>query len=372
WLIAWLAARWCKMCLFRDWGVCWTLSIGFELLELSMGWAVPQFHECWWDSLVIDLMGANVLGMILGLYTLRFLETRTFNWNSKEGSHKLARSVRLLSKFSPLGWSKWRWQAFSSFKRTAQVFSMIAATMLLELNAFMVMNALEIPNTSNFNYIRMTVLFLVALLATSEYYDYCSNPACNRLGQNAWLIFAIMQQVEVLLWIKFFPQPLMNASTPPEVKLPWLATLSLFSLWGLLFVAVSEDPAEPVAAAAATGAGSRLSGTDARGVASASESMSSMGSLLDGAGLGGDGGSSVGSGSVGGPDHGDGDVGEEEKDVGASAGVVVCAADSDGKPRRRSRWDMMHHPRGKQLRVARPWGAVACIRFFVIRIPGAL
>lgn len=53
---------------------------------------------------------------------------------------------RLLSKFSPLGWSKWRWQAFSSLKRTAQVFSMIAATMLLELNAFMVMNALEVKN----------------------------------------------------------------------------------------------------------------------------------------------------------------------------------------------------------------------------------
>lgn len=34
--------RWCKMCLFRDWGVCWVLSIGFELLELSMGWLVPQ------------------------------------------------------------------------------------------------------------------------------------------------------------------------------------------------------------------------------------------------------------------------------------------------------------------------------------------
>ncbi|CAN0521518.1 unnamed protein product, partial [Ectocarpus sp. 8 AP-2014] len=91
----------------------------------------------------------------------------------------------------PLGWSKWRWQAFSSFKRTAQVFSMVAATMLLELNAFLVMNALEIPNNSNFNYIRMTVIFLVALLACSEYYEYCSNPACNRLGQNAWLILAI-------------------------------------------------------------------------------------------------------------------------------------------------------------------------------------
>ena len=51
---------------------------------------------------------------------------------------------RLLSKFSPFRWSKWRWQAFSSFKRTAQVFAMVAVTMLLELNAFMVMNAFEV------------------------------------------------------------------------------------------------------------------------------------------------------------------------------------------------------------------------------------
>lgn len=52
-----------------------------------------QFHECWWDSLIIDLLGANVLGMTLGLYTLRFLETRTYDWNSKEKSYELARSL---------------------------------------------------------------------------------------------------------------------------------------------------------------------------------------------------------------------------------------------------------------------------------------
>ncbi|CAN0068170.1 unnamed protein product, partial [Laminaria digitata] len=144
WFLAHLVGWWCKMCLFRDWGVCWVLSIGFELLELSMGWLVPQFHECWWDSLIIDLLGANLIGMTLGLYTLRFLETNTFDWNSKERSTKFAKSLRLLSKFSPFRWSKWRWQAFSSFKRTAQVFAMVAVTMLLELNAFMVMNALEV------------------------------------------------------------------------------------------------------------------------------------------------------------------------------------------------------------------------------------
>lgn len=39
------------------------------------------------------MLGANVMGMVLGLYTLRFLETRTFNWNQRDGSTKLARSL---------------------------------------------------------------------------------------------------------------------------------------------------------------------------------------------------------------------------------------------------------------------------------------
>ncbi|CAM9177365.1 unnamed protein product [Pylaiella littoralis] len=354
WFAAHLVGWWCKMCLFRDWGVCWVLSIGFELLELSMGWLVPQFHECWWDSLIIDLLGANLLGMTLGLYTLRFLETRTFDWNSKEGSHKIAKSLRLLSKFSPLGWSKWRWQAFSSLKKTAQVFSMILATMLLELNAFMVMNALEIPNNSKFNYIRMAVIFFVALLAVNEYYEYCSNPSCNRLGQNAWLILAIMQQVEILLWIKFFPQPLMNASSPPEVKLPWLATLSLFSLWGLLFVAVSEDPAKAAAAAR----GSRAGGCSSVGVASASESMNSMGSLLDGS-SGSVGGDSVGGGGGGGGGR------EGEKDGGGTRRIskIDSAAAGEagaGASRRRNSLSMRRSRRETAMLVTK-WGLVDAV-----------
>eukprot|EP00752_Nemacystus_decipiens_P016278 g14557.t1 len=367
WFPAHLIGWWCKMCLFRDWGVCWVLSIGFELLELSMGWLVPQFHECWWDSLIIDLLGANVLGMTLGYYTLRFLETRTFDWNSREGSHRLPRSLRLLSKFSPLGWSKWRWQAFSSFKRTAQVFSMIAATMLLELNAFMVMNALEIPNGSMFNYIRMTVIFFLALLATSEYYEYCSNPACNRLGQNAWLTLAIMQ-VEILLWIKFFPQPLMNASTPPEIKLPWLATLSLFSLWGLLFVAVSEDSATATAGGGSA-AGAGLASGGGGGVASSSASMNSMGSLLDGSGGSVGDGSSVGGG--GGEGEGEGE-GEKEGGGGsngaggskaADGAAVVAGANGDAddaKPRRRNSLPACRSNRHKAMLVAK-WGLVDAV-----------
>lgn len=51
----------------------------------------------------------------------------------------------------------------------------------------------QIPKTSKFNYVRLAVLFMVALLACNEFYEYCSNPGCSRLGQNLWLILAILQ-----------------------------------------------------------------------------------------------------------------------------------------------------------------------------------
>ncbi|CAM9297857.1 unnamed protein product, partial [Phaeothamnion confervicola] len=47
WFVAHVAGWWMKMCIFRDWNICWVLSIGFEILELSLGWLVPQFKECW-------------------------------------------------------------------------------------------------------------------------------------------------------------------------------------------------------------------------------------------------------------------------------------------------------------------------------------
>lgn len=59
------------MVMFRDWGVCWLLSVGFEVLECSLQFIIPEFKECWWDSLLIDLLGANMLGMAAGWLTLQ-------------------------------------------------------------------------------------------------------------------------------------------------------------------------------------------------------------------------------------------------------------------------------------------------------------
>ena len=71
---------WAKMLIMRDWYVAWICSSVFELLELTFRYWLPNFYECWWDSLILDLFGCNLLGIVCGVYTLQFFEVKKLDW----------------------------------------------------------------------------------------------------------------------------------------------------------------------------------------------------------------------------------------------------------------------------------------------------
>mmetsp|Transcript_17240 Transcript_17240/g.34565 ORF Transcript_17240/g.34565 Transcript_17240/m.34565 type:complete len:334 (-) Transcript_17240:5-1006(-) len=51
--------------------VAWVVSIGFEFIELSLKNWMPNFKECWWDSLILDVLLCNNFGIIFGSLLLR-------------------------------------------------------------------------------------------------------------------------------------------------------------------------------------------------------------------------------------------------------------------------------------------------------------
>ena len=69
-----------------------------------------------WDSIFMDLLGANLIGMTLGKWTLMRLETQEYDWTGQRGFVR-----RALGQFSPFTWSRYDWEVFSSFKRFIQV-----------------------------------------------------------------------------------------------------------------------------------------------------------------------------------------------------------------------------------------------------------
>lgn len=43
------------MMIIRDVKVAWIVSIAFELIEISLRHWLPNFWECWWDHVSIDI-----------------------------------------------------------------------------------------------------------------------------------------------------------------------------------------------------------------------------------------------------------------------------------------------------------------------------
>lgn len=43
---------------------------------------LPNFAECWWDQVILDILLCNGVGIWLGMTLCRFLEMRTYRWAS--------------------------------------------------------------------------------------------------------------------------------------------------------------------------------------------------------------------------------------------------------------------------------------------------
>jgi len=53
--------------LMRDHYILHFWSLLDELIELTLKPIRPNFAECWWDSLILDLLTMNTIGIILGM-----------------------------------------------------------------------------------------------------------------------------------------------------------------------------------------------------------------------------------------------------------------------------------------------------------------
>ena len=82
--IAHLAGWWFKMMIMRDTKIAWITSISFELIEISFRHMLPNFYECWWDHLFLDLFGCNMFGIFLGIWTIDKMGVSRCHWVYKK------------------------------------------------------------------------------------------------------------------------------------------------------------------------------------------------------------------------------------------------------------------------------------------------
>jgi phosphatidylserine synthase 2 len=236
--LAHLIGWWGKVLVIRDVYLCWFLSIEFELLELSLKHILPNFAECWWDHIILDILVCNGIGIWLGHRTVRYLEMKEYDWTGRsEADPRRRRSLlmRLALQFTPHSWKKYEWDIFNSPKRFLALVFIIIVINVIELNCFFLKYVLWHPPPHPLVPGRLFVWWLFSMPAMREYYEFVTNPHCKKIGPMAWLCFA-MAGVEVLVWVKFskgqFPHV---KGHPPLVIWSWTLVFVVLTAWFIIY-----------------------------------------------------------------------------------------------------------------------------------------
>jgi len=253
-LTAHLIGWYVKMLIVRNAKLCWFLSIFFEILEITFRHWLPNFWECWWDHILLDILGCNALGIWLGDLTCKYFEMKTYGWikntpasiindndnikerknsyysdldeNANKKSH-FKRSLNIFKYFTPNYFVRHDWKIFSSFKRFYSFIWFIIFMNLVDLSNFFGKFVLWIPATHYLLFVRVNIWAFLAMMSTREYYEYISNKSCKRLGPYVWIAHLIL----FIEWIMIykFSDGFFHEAFPDYVKYFWLVVFLILS-----------------------------------------------------------------------------------------------------------------------------------------------
>lgn len=215
-----------KAVLIRHMGILWTISVMWEITEIAFAHLLPNFVECWWDALILDVLLCNGLGIWCGLKICKILEMREYKWASiRDISSTSGKIKRAMLQFTPESFTPVRWlDPKCTYMRFLAVYQLVIFWQVTELNTFFLKHIFEMPSSHPIVWgrlmvigmftapsIRLNFFFIVqnefSLLILNfffnfrQYYIYITDPRCKRVGTQCWVYGAIMVS-EAILCVK--------------------------------------------------------------------------------------------------------------------------------------------------------------------------
>ncbi|MES1914793.1 MAG: hypothetical protein MHM6MM_006824, partial [Cercozoa sp. M6MM] len=158
-----------KALMVRNRLICWTVSITWELIEMGLIYALPNFEECWWDQWLLDVLLANGIGIEVGHRLCDWLEMREYRWSGIFQIPTMAgKAKRLALQFTPASWTRVRWEPFDSIRRLLVANFLILMLQAIELHAFVLKVVLWVPIEHVINPIRLAMWMFLACAAVRQ------------------------------------------------------------------------------------------------------------------------------------------------------------------------------------------------------------
>ncbi|ESN91531.1 hypothetical protein HELRODRAFT_70414 [Helobdella robusta] len=192
-----------KALLVRHYGICWTISVLWEVSEVPFAHLLPNFAECWWDAIVLDVLVCNGLGIWFGMVLARKLEMMNYHWESiRDIDSTTGKIRRALLQFTPASWTHVRWlDPSSTYMRIVAVSLLVIMWQLVELNSFFLKHIFIIGPDHPLCYGRLILIGVISAPAIRQYYTYVTDTQCKRVGTQCY-VFCAITFAEFILCVK--------------------------------------------------------------------------------------------------------------------------------------------------------------------------
>lgn len=169
--------------MIRDRKLCWMASIIWELVEICFTHWMPNFAECWWDQLIMDVMICNGIGIELGYHLCNYLEVQEYRWSGLMSIPTFTGKLhRIVTQLGPASWVKVRWEGSSKIRRFCVAHVCIICMLLPQACSFFLKHLLWIPPENNINLYRIWLWFLMSIPTIRQFYLYTSRKDVRRMG----------------------------------------------------------------------------------------------------------------------------------------------------------------------------------------------
>jgi len=199
-----------KALIVRDVRLSWICSILFELVELAFAHLLPNFNECWWDAVLLDVLGCNLLGIYAAELFMKVCGVKKYNFVEK---------------------------SFKSVNFLLSCLLLVLLITLIDLNIFFLKFILFVPTTHWLCLARTFMWVLISAPASRELALHAVKRRFSLFSCVTCMIGVVGLLMEVIVCLTFRGDLFEHSGSTPLSTVLLVVSLAYAIVWAWLKVA---------------------------------------------------------------------------------------------------------------------------------------
>ncbi|SOV18487.1 phosphatidylserine synthase, putative [Plasmodium sp. gorilla clade G2] len=202
----------------------------FELVELRFQHILPNFYECWWDHIFLDVLSCNLIGIAASILFMKYFNITLYDW-------KIPDKIKLNKKNIILPTvDKLCRKIFTNSSTLLLLIFLSFIINIIDLNIFFLKAEVKLHHVNLIVLVRTFAIGFISGKACKEFYWFLKD---GMTPKRAFYIFLelIILSLELILAIRWKDTLVSDKSDLTAINMVWLfITSTLSSVLLLLYV----------------------------------------------------------------------------------------------------------------------------------------